>query len=179
MTITPLTTFIEFTAIDANSQVTPLGRYQNSFRSNMNPMMDDNGNFIAQGENHIQREEGGPGYHYLPFIYNGATKDKGGNNLEAQLIFANNTLTMNFAHEAVLNKWHVEVSVCLMNTGFTEVQRILTKDNWLVASFGYDPETIEVLLSSAIDAVGLSTPNRVLTKSLVGALPTTANIQNR
>ena len=43
----------------------------------------------------------------------------------------------------------------------------------------YDPETIEVILSSAIDAVGANAPDRVLTKEIVGYLPVTASLQNR
>jgi hypothetical protein len=55
----------------------------------------------------------------------------------------------------------------------------LTQDVWLAASMAYDPTTIEVLLSSGIDAVGSNAPNRVLTTSIVGHLPTTGSIQNR
>ena len=43
----------------------------------------------------------------------------------------------------------------------------------------YDPESIEIILSSAIDAVGANAPNRVLTKELVGHLPVTGSLQNR
>ena len=43
----------------------------------------------------------------------------------------------------------------------------------------YDPETIEVILSSAIDAVGANAPDRVLTKEIVGHLPVTGSLQNR
>ena len=57
------------------------------------------------------------------------------------------------------------------------VDEILTVENWLIASFGYDQQTIEVLLSSAIDAVGTTAPNRVFTTDLVGFLPRTGNIQ--
>ena len=41
----------------------------------------------------------------------------------------------------------------------------------------YDYETLEVILSSGIDAVGANAPTQVLTKALVGLLPTTASIQ--
>ena len=56
---------------------------------------------------------------------------------------------------------------------------ILTTDTWLAASLSYDPEVVEVLLSSAIDAVGINVPNLVLTTDAVGKLPVTSDIQNR
>ena len=115
---------------------------------------------------------------YLPFLYQGAAKNRTGDNLEAGLIFANNVLAMNKARQAVKEKWHVEVSVCIVNPTTLEVERTLTSDSWLAASMSYDYETVEVMLSSAIDAVGSNAPSSVLTTSIVGSLPTSAQIQN-
>ena len=42
----------------------------------------------------------------------------------------------------------------------------------------YDPEIIEITLSSSIDAVGVSAPHKILTTEMVGALPVSAQIQN-
>ena len=56
---------------------------------------------------------------------------------------------------------------------------ILTTDTWLAASLSYDPEVVEVLLSSAIDSVGGNIPSLVLTTGVVGKLPVTSDIQNR
>ena len=39
-----------------------------------------------------------------------------------------------------------------------------------MASMTYDDTQLEILLSSAIDAVGANCPNRVLTSDLVGSL---------
>ena len=57
--------------------------------------------------------------------------------------------------------------------------KLLTRETWLAASMAYDPMTVEVLLSSAIDAVGANAPNRVLTTAMVGHLPITGSIQSR
>ena len=113
---------------------------------------------------------------FLPFIYQGAAKTKSGDNLEAQLILANNAIAMNHVRDSIAERHNVKVEVCKMNSDFT-VNEVMTVENWLIASFGYDQQTIEVLLSSAIDAVGTSAPNRVFTTEIVGFLPRTANIQ--
>ena len=76
------------------------------------------------------------------------------------------------------NNYYVLVESLLMTKEF-ELDLKLTEDIWLAASMSYDPEVIEIVLSSAIDAVGANAPSRVLTRAMVGALPVTGSIQNR
>ena len=59
------------------------------------------------------------------------------------------------------------------------VGRKLTMETWLAAGLSYDPERVNVLLSSGIDAVGATAPSKTLTTQLVGALPLTGAISNR
>ena len=195
------TTIVSFIRVK-DSSGTVQDRYQNGKRDNFNSLNNGsdqtwtdesssghpNGSWEGTNpynqstENVIQLD--GEDYYYLPFIYQGAAKNRSGDNLEAALVFANNPLAMNRAREAVVNKWTIEVFVCRvdpenMTPITTYGNSYLTHDVWLAASMGYDPTTIEVLLSSGIDAVGSNAPNRVLTTSLVGHLPTTGQIQNR
>ena len=182
MTVTALTTFIKVMDAQGNVQ----DRYQNAKRDNIGSLTDSDsskdatyvkrsGNLISfKSASDTSNEE----YYYLPFIYQGATKNRSGDNLEAALVLANNAVAMNRAREAVTNKWSVEVSVCLVDPSTLAHQRTLTTDNWLASGLSYDPQNVEVILSSAIDAVGAVSPNRVLTTDLVGHLPTSAAIRN-
>lgn len=156
MTLVALTTFIEVS--DA------LGRVQHRFQ-NSQP-----GQLIAYR---------GLSWPYLSFIYQGAAKSRTGDNLEAAMVMAVNELSMGYAAQAVQQKWNVRVDSCVMNPSDFSVGKMLTTEVWLAASMSYDPETVEVLLSSSIDAVGASAPMRALTSALVGALPTSASIYNR
>ena len=194
MTITTLVTFIRLT--NANGEVEDGFLYQNGQRNDTSKALitdsrdidtvdyvkDDKNAILYQSNNAKAATPPVPAekYYYLPFIYQGASKNRNGDNLEAGLIFANNILTMNRAREVVTKKWHVEVSVCTMNAFTYDLipDRTLTSDIWLASSLSYDSEVIEVLLSSAIDAVGSNAPNRVLTSAVVGALPTSSQIQN-
>jgi len=129
-------------------------------------------------------------FNFLSFIYQGATRSNDGNNLESALILANestnregsvgsNKLSMSYAAEAVNNGWSVRVSTCKMtDLTFSAVDAILATDIWKIASMGYDNATIELLLTSSIDAVGGNT-GRFLTSSLVGHLPVTGRIVTR
>jgi len=120
------------------------------------------------------------GHNYLSFLYQGATRSRSGDNLESSLILANNAISMNYAQQAVVNKYHIKVETYLMTESFAKKNTTpITSEEWLAASLSYDPETIEVLLSSSLDAVGANAPNRVLTRRMVGELPVTGQIQAR
>ena len=163
MSITYLTTFLHLTKVKDKS----FNRFfQNSVRGDMNTLTAGSNTIIHNGNKHT----------FLPFIYQGAAKTKSGDNLEAQLILANNSIAMNHVRDSISERHNVKVEVSKMNSDFT-VNEVMTVENWLIASFGYDQQTIEVLLSSAIDAVGTAAPNRVFTTDLVGFLPRTGNIQ--
>ena len=156
MTVVALTTFIEVTDVRGRVQ----SRYQNS----------KPGQLISYR---------GFNYPYLSFIYQGAAKNRTGDNLESQLVLSSNAISMGYAVQAVQNNYQVRVDSCSMNPVDFTVGRTLTTEFWLAASMSYDFETVEVLLSSGIDAVGSNAPNRVLTTGLVGVLPTSAAIYNR
>ena len=129
-------------------------------------------------------------FHFLSFIYQGATRSKDGSNLESTLILANesedregsigaNKLSMSYAAEAVNNGWSIRVSTCKMtDLTFSVVEAVLAIDTWKISSMGYNNTTIEILLSSSIDAVG-GNIGRFLTSSLVGHLPVTGRIATR
>ena len=156
MAVIALTTFVEVR--DASDKVQH--RYQNS----------------KPGETVLFN---GERYEYLSFAYQGAAKSRTGDNLAAQLVMSVNWLSQGIAVNAVRGDWRVRVDTCVMKNAHTEVARTLTTDYWLVASMGYDESTVELILSSAIDAVGSNAPTRVLTPERVGALPVTGSISNR
>ena len=115
-------------------------------------------------------------YPYLSFIYQGAAKNRTGDNLEAQLVLSVNEISTGIAKQAVDKKWMMQIYSAVMTDG-NNVDRILTNETWVTASMTYDNSSVEVILSSAIDAVGANAPTRVLTRELVGDLPITGNIR--
>ena len=156
MTVVALTNFLEVKNARGDVQL----RFQNS----------------KPGETIAYR---GHNYQYLPFAYQGMSKNRSGDNLEAALVLSANAISMGYAARAVQKKWNIRVSSCSMHPVNFTVGRTLATEFWLAASMSYDVETIEILLSSSIDAVGASAPTRVLTRSMVGALPTSGQVQNK
>ena len=170
MSITTLVTFIEVFEIDSNNIKSTIHRLQNAKREPSEEPNSSKNTINFKGEN----------FHYLPFIYQGTTINRSGDNIESNLIMANHPLSMSKAQEAVANKYFVEVNVCIAaNDNINNITNTLTTDTWLAASLSYDSEVVEVLLSSAIDAVGVNIPNLVLTTDAVGKLPVSSDIQNR
>ena len=124
------------------------------------------------------------GHSLLSFIYQGAAMNRSGDNLEASIILANNPLSMSYVKDFVEQKYYIQVETFLMTTDFNKDTAAknggrLTGEYWLAAGMRYDPESIELLISSAIDAVGANAPDRVLTQEIVGHLPVTGSLQNR
>ena len=188
MTITTLVTFIRLT--NANGEVEDGFLYQNGKRDDVSKsLITDSRNidtvdYVKDDENAILYQSNNAtipeNYYYLPFLYQGATRSRSGDNLESSLILANNAISMNYAQQAVTNKYHIKVETYLMTESFAKKNTTpITSEEWLAASLSYNPETVEVLLSSAIDAVGANAPNRVLTRKMVGELPVTGQIQAR
>ena len=170
-----ITTLVGFITLKEGNKIQ--GRYQNAKRDNYGSLSDESGNYVRHKDNFILLS--GAKFYFLPFIYQGAAKNRSGDNLEAALVLANNQVSMNRAQEAVKKKWIVKVEVWKVNSTTLEVERKLTDEIWTAASLSYDATTVEDLLSSGIDAVGSNAPNRVLTTEIVGHLPLTGQIRNK
>ena len=178
-----ITTLVGFLTIkDSKNKLQD--RFQNAKRDNYGDLAGgtNKDKYQKHKNNIIQFDSNKSGstsaYYYLPFLYQGAAKNRSGDNLEAALVLANNKVAMNKAREAVVGKYTIQVDVCKVDPKTLAWQRTLTTEIWLASSMSYDPTTIEVLLSSGIDAVGSNAPNRILTTYLCGRLPTSGAIRN-
>ena len=168
MTVVALTVFIEITDKDGNVPA---------------PFKDFDGEDISLNKFQNGNHEGIGDYKYLSFIYQGAAINRTGDNLEASIILANNPLSMSYVKDFVEKKYYIQVETFLMTTDFNKDTAAknggrLTGEYWLAAGMRYDPESIELLLSSAIDAVGANAPQQTLTKKRCAHLPLTGQLQN-
>ena len=125
----------------------------------------------------------GKNYSFLPFIYNGATRTRTGDNIEASLAVSTNQISMDYAYDIVVifqpkaasHQTAGRVQTCLFNDDFTSVSKILTREEWIGASMGYSNDVVEIQLASAIDA-GFQDCNQYLDEATVGRLPTTSRV---
>lgn len=133
---------------------------------------------------------GGRRYEFLGFVYQGATRTRNGDNLEAGLILGSNKISSGYAQklieghavssngETTILPYQVVVRTCLMRPDFQGVSKVICTEYWTATSMVYDVQTLEILLTSGIDAVNNNVSNMFLTTKRVGALPTTAQIRS-
>ena len=127
-----------------------------------------------QGET---RTYGGIQYNFASFGYSGNTTDLQAGNINASLVFSMNELVLNMATEAADNRWIVEVQTVWLDPETLLEQANYTTDVFMITGFEHDHQRLNMTLSSPLDAISGDAPRRRLTEALVGALPSTGQVQ--
>lgn len=127
-----------------------------------------------QGET---RTYGGIQYNFASFGYSGNTTDLQAGNINASLVFSMNELVLNMATEAADNRWIVEVQTVWLDPETLLEQANYTTDVFMITGFEHDHQRLSMTLSSPLDAISGDAPRRRLTEALVGALPSTGQVQ--
>ena len=118
----------------------------------------------------------GQSYQFVPFGFSGVTVNRSGDGLESTLVFPNNDLTRGWAVTAVEVRHVIEVDVLIIENSDPEAG--LTTPHTIVHSYigqvtggQWDNVSLNLELSSVLDAVGTDVPRRSLTRKIVGNLP--------
>ena len=118
----------------------------------------------------------GVDYLYGAFGFSGAAVDINGANIQAQLVFAVSPLMLNLAKTLADQFAVARVNTVWLNPDdFTETALRL-EEVYAVTGFEHDSTRMSLRLGSPLDAIDQNVPRRVLTRRLVGALPSTGNI---
>ena len=115
-------------------------------------------------------------YQFAGFGYGGSSSDLQGGNIDAQLVFRVNDLSLNIAVEAADHRWIVVVKTVWLDPDSLEEKANYMRDTFMVTGFDHDNLTLTLRLSSPMDAVTAEVPRRRLTEKLVGAMPSTGEI---
>ena len=121
-------------------------------------------------------------YDFVPFGFSGVTVNRTGDGLEATLVFPNNDLTRSWAVTAIEIRHVIEVDVLLIedsspDTGPTANHNIVHTYIGQVTGGQWDNVSLNLELSSVLDAVGTDIPRRALTRKIVGNLPISNNVR--
>ena len=134
--------------------------------------------------NPAQRAANAPGlsYTFAPFGFSGVTVNRSGDGLESTLVFPNNELTRSFAIDAIDNFAIAKVDVLIIEdtdpeTGPTATHTIVHTFTGQVTGGQWDNTSLNLELSSVLDAVGTDIPRRSLTQDLVGNLPISNSVR--
>ena len=119
----------------------------------------------------------GRGYTFAGFGYSGSSVDLQGGNVDAQLVFSVNTLSLQLAKTASDNQHIVTIKTVWLNPDTLVPEANFMQDVFMVIGFEHDSSRLGLRLSSPLDAISGDVPRRRLTEKLVGALPSTGQIQ--
>ena len=117
----------------------------------------------------------------MPFGFSGITIDRQGNNVDAELIFGNNTLARSFADRAISSTLDGH-RLCRRNSATSnnaDDNKIMYRYVGQVTSGAWKDTQIGLRINSVLDAVGGDVPARTLHQKLVGALPMQGNVNLR
>ena len=116
-------------------------------------------------------------YSFAGFGYSGSAVDLQGGNIDAQLIFSVNDLSLNLAKKAADNREIIRIKTVWLDPETLEPRSNYMDDTFMVTGFEHDNLRLGLRLSSPLDAISGDVPRRRLTEKLVGALPSTGQIQ--
>ena len=119
----------------------------------------------------------GTDYGFAGFGYSGSSVDLDGGNIDAQLIFVVNELSLNMAKRAADRRAIVTIKTVWLNPETLVPERNFMEDVFMITGFEHDSTRLGLRLSSPLDAISGDVPRRRLTEKLVGALPSTGQIQ--
>lgn len=134
--------------------------------------------FVTYGSNRIQnfwrtgQTFQGQSYTFVPFLFRGATAELGGDNSEAFLAFATNSMMISLVgNRSVLNSTVTVASVWITQSLAVASSPPPRIETYVINAIAFNEDRIEVRLRSPVDAANTRFPNKRLTSGLVGNLP--------
>ena len=117
-------------------------------------------------------------YTFVPFGFSGVTVNRTGDGLEATVVFPNNELSRAWGVNAINQNWVMEVDVLIIDNDAKDgPHNIVHSYTGQVVGGQWDEVSLNLQLSTVLDAVGTDVPRRSLTKELVGNLPIANNVR--
>ena len=131
-----------------------------------------------------QLTHNGDEYQFAPFGFSGVTVNRTGDGLEATLVFPNNELTRKWGGAAIKESYYMQVEVLIIedsdpDTGTSATHTTVHTYTGVVTGGQWDNVSLNLELSSVLDAVGTDVPRRSLTQKLVGNLPISNSVRLR
>ena len=119
----------------------------------------------------------GKNYEFGGFGYSGSTIDLQGGNIDAQLVMVVNDISLAIAKKASDNRQIAVIKTVWLDPETLVPRANFMQDTFMVTGFEHDALRLGIRLSSPLDAITGEVPRRRLTEKLVGALPSTGQIQ--
>lgn len=112
---------------------------------------------------------------FLPFGYGQGSGRVAGDRSEATLAVPVNQISLNFAHEAMTNRYVAEVETREINISSMQEVRSISREIWTIGSYSHDQEILTLRLRGPGNAVSTG-PVRFISESLVGSIPASGSL---
>lgn len=122
------------------------------------------------------RSYNGRDYMFAGFGFSGGTVDLDAGNIQASLVFAVNDLDLSIFVQAVNERWLIEIRTVWLDPDSLQESNTYGEEIYAIVGLEHDSSRISLRLGSPLDAVSQNAPRRLLTSDLVGALPSTGQI---
>ena len=134
--------------------------------------------FINQQFTHTDPDGVSANYTFVPFGFSGVTVNRTGDGLEATVVFPNNDVSRAWGVNAINQNWVMEVDVLIIDDDAKDgPHNIVHSYTGQVVGGQWDEVSLNLQLSTVLDAVGTDVPRRSLTKELIGNLPIANNVR--
>jgi hypothetical protein len=141
--------------------------------------------FIGKNMTHTGADGVNTNFQFVPFGFSGVTVNRTGDGMEASLVFPNNALTREWGNDAIKQSYQMTVQVLIIENPVSDAEQTVTSPGatvvhtytGIVTGGQWDNVSLNLELSSVLDAVGTDVPNRSLTQKLVGNLPITNGVR--
>jgi len=136
----------------------------------------DTGNNFQNFHQGETRTYDGTKYIFAGFGFSGGTLDIQSANISASLVFAVNELSLNVFLQASNEFWLAKIRTVWLDPDTLEEGSTYSEESYAITGLEHDTGRLSVRLGSPLDAVQQNAPRRVLTLKMVGALPSTGQI---
>ena len=141
--------------------------------------------FIGKNMMHTGADGTNAAFQFVPFGFSGVTVNRTGDGLEAAVVFPNNDLTRSWSVKAIEESYRMMVQVLIIEntdpgtdlTVSSPSASVVHTYTGVVTGGQWDNVSLNLELSSVLDAVGTDVPRRSLTQRMVGNLPISNSVR--
>ena len=115
-------------------------------------------------------------YMFAGFGFSGGSLDLQAGSITASLVFAMNDLTLSVFQQASDGFWLAQIRTVWLDPETLNETNQYSEELYAILGFDHDNSRFQLRLGNPLDAVNQNVPRRVLTQTVVGAMPSTGNI---
>lgn len=112
---------------------------------------------------------------FLPFAYGQGSGQVAGERSESTLALPVSQISLNYAHEATVNRYLIQVETKEVNVSSMRETLLISREIFTIGSYSHDQLILTIRLRGPGNATSLG-PSRFLSEELVGSIPSSGSL---